>query len=37
MDYKMMNAAVVPWPNVSKPADGLIRVDNVDTDGLVEE
>lgn len=33
----MTNAAAVPWPNTGKPANDPIRVDNADTDGLVEE
>lgn len=33
----MTNAAAVPRANTAKPADDLIRVDNADTDGLVEE
>ena len=33
----MTNAAAVPRPNTTKPADDLIGVDNSDTDGLVEE
>lgn len=35
--YKMTNAAAVPCPNTAKQAYDLIRVDNADTDGLVDE